>query len=214
MSVIALISRLACIQYLLWTLSSEVNNSPWSEHGCYIWCAKTTPGNSPEASSRPRVLSCCPGRRASRRWQGSGDPRRGGHSAGTASSGWGSAAPQRPWRRWTSCSLEQSSGQWENPRNKRQTPFHSCTTLTQPTMVDIYEKAGTQWASHTDQKKRKKKKAHWLLRLRTNCAFGLQAPSSTSCEGRLSLSEGIITLGWTFHGHLFAYYSVISFGNR
>lgn len=66
----------------------------------------TAQTNSPEASSRPHVQSCCPGKRASRRWRGSGGPRRASHSASTASSGWSTAAPRRPSLKWTYCSPE------------------------------------------------------------------------------------------------------------
>ena len=68
------------------------------------WKSSTAHSNLPEASSRLHARSCCPGRRASHRWRGSGGPQRVDHSASTVSSGWSTAAPRRPSLKWTYCS--------------------------------------------------------------------------------------------------------------
>lgn len=78
----------------------------------FLICVKKTsnsnnhlwPVHSPGVSSTPHVRSCCPGRRVSRQLQGNGGLQRGGHSAGTASSVWSTAAPRRPSLTWTYCS--------------------------------------------------------------------------------------------------------------
>lgn len=68
------------------------------------WKSFTAHSDLPEASSRLHARSCCPGRRASHRWRGSGGPQRVDHSASTVSSGWSTAAPRRPSLKWTYCS--------------------------------------------------------------------------------------------------------------